>query len=172
MNLQSKNAYKDDSYWDTSTRIQSSDDSLDSLISNNESFTTTFTNIKMCHSDDTSEISVNNRSKYLNEKEIIFSDTEIPQLLNLIIGTRKKFSTHFTNILTIKLQKLGFCCSLVCKSNYFSMKTSSKKTNYWSGSYYCRSTDCDLNFKHLLKLGQLQNYLAKYIGRVLVIMKN
>jgi len=112
-------------------------------------------------SDNSCSQTFNYRLNLFNEKEITFSEFEIPQLLKLVIGTRKKFSQQFTNILTYKLQKLGLNCSLDCKSNYFSLKTSPGNNNYWSGTYYCKTTECDLNFKAVIKTWSLKNLSCK-----------
>ena len=85
-----------------------------------------------------------NRDKETN-LEICFNSDEIAFMNRKIIGRRKKFSSGFDRLLSIKIQEKGINCSLKCRSNYFSVQA--KNASYWSGRYFCIREGCDLLYE-------------------------
>lgn len=96
---------------------------------------------------------IKNMIVYFLEKEWIYLKDHIGGVM------RKKFNIQFHRELTKKINALGLCCELKCKSNWF-LKS---KESIWKGSYTCSS--CQLVLKAHIKTETLVN------GKILVIIE-
>lgn len=87
---------------------------------------------------------INDNKVYINSMisvEVRLTWNEWNEKYNLFCSSstngRTYFTCGFSKFLTLKLQTIGFKCSITSEYNYFQKKHSRKESSYWTGKYFC-----------------------------------
>jgi hypothetical protein len=85
-----------------------------------------------------------------------------------IYSNRKKFKTDFDDFLSDQLNKQGVFCRLRCIYNWFKNEKSQKiQSFFWRGSFKCTQSDCNKQFKAIIKNGLISDLYKNSVDSIL-----